>query len=508
MAPTIPITRHDKPDIGAIEKSLGIKWTRGLSRESGRLKIPIIRELEHALKQVIRQYANVLSPTELETSAELEAAANAIFNSLGARVWPDGSENPEWLAEATRDNLNGYYPENLFFSSEQHCSKLRHLFYSLVVAKCLMYVKNHGSASKNQRRSAPVSVDQGGEKNLETEHITHTHAPRPKLGAHLDLETAVPTTLAYILITPPSPQPDRPRAQRKKSPVKGTHEVSTPNLRSLIVVLKVDPQKLARVLATRASVQNSHMLDPEEVARKAGAGHDDINDLTNSTVLSTSRAKVIAEMATIPERDFSITFQGLGYIQQSIQKDDDTQASAPLQRKRLPQPSTITPADPDMGQVREMLPRSGPIGMEATSHDRPQELESQVLPRVASCTAALHDTGYSLEPDLFAILEKAEVEVDWETPAVPPSFISLEACNSIDDLFVSIDGQTPLPLRHRRIEAVNIEHTNHQGAGKPITGYVRRGEAGVASFRALFRRLKKLDAATELELRVTIEWAL
>ncbi|KAK3649762.1 hypothetical protein LTR56_006661 [Elasticomyces elasticus] len=483
MAPTIPITRHDKPDIGAIEKSLGIKWTRGLSRESGRLKIPIIRELEHALKQVIRQYANVLSPTELETSAELEAAANAIFNSLGARVWPDGSENPEWLAEATRDNLNGYYPENLFFSSEQHCSKLRHLFYSLVVAKCLMYVKNHGSASKNQRRSAPVSVDQGGE------------LPRPGMPSELsDDEKAQeePGDGAYNSHSRSSTQAGRASRPRNS----GADHIG------------VDPQKLARVLATRASVQNSHMLDPEEVARKAGAGHDDINDLTNSTVLSTSRAKVIAEMATIPERDFSITFQGLGYIQHSIQKDDDTQASAPLQRKRLPQPSTITPADPDMGQVREMLPRSGPIGMEATSHDRPQELESQVLPRVASCTAALHDTGYSLEPDLFAILEKAEVEVDWETPAVPPSFISLEACNSIDDLFVSIDGQTPLPLRHRRIEAVNIEHTNHQGAGKPITGYVRRGEAGVASFRALFRRLKKLDAATELELRVTIEWAL
>ncbi|KAK4956628.1 hypothetical protein LTR10_006155 [Elasticomyces elasticus] len=123
MAPTITITRRGTPDIGAIEKSLGIKYARGLFRESGRLKIPIIRELEHALKQVIRQYTNVLSPIELGTSAELEAAANTIFDSLGARVWPDGSENPEWLAEATRDDLDGYYRENLFFSSVQHRAK-------------------------------------------------------------------------------------------------------------------------------------------------------------------------------------------------------------------------------------------------------------------------------------------------------------------------------------------------------------------------------------------------
>ncbi|KAK4966795.1 hypothetical protein LTR42_011107 [Elasticomyces elasticus] len=284
-----------------------------------------------------------------------------------------------------------------------------------------------------------------------------------------------------------------------------TSSTKSAKKRKLLVEGKHD---LARVLATTASVENSHMLDPEEVARRAGAGHDDINDLKNSTVLSTSRAKVIAEMATIPERDFSITFQGLGYTQQSIQNDDDTQASAPLQSTRLSQPSAITPVDPDMRQVREILPRGGPIGMEAASNDRPQELQSQVLPGVAISTAVLQNTGHSVEPDLFAVLEKAEVEVDWETPAVSPSFISLEACHSIDVLFVSIDGQIPLPLRHRRIEAVNIEHTNHQGAGKPITGYVRRGEAGVASFRALFRRLKKLDAATELELRVTIEWAL
>ncbi|KAK5680206.1 hypothetical protein LTS10_007133 [Elasticomyces elasticus] len=474
MAPNITITRHDKPDIGAIEKSLGIKWTRGLSRESGRLKIPIIRELEYALKQVVRQYANVLSPTELETSAELEAAANAIFNSLGARVWPDGSENPEWLAEATRDNLNGYYPENLFFSSEQ----LRQLFYSLVVAKCLMYVKNHGSASKNQRRTAPVSEDQGAElprsgmpselsdnEKVQEEpgdgaYSSHSRSSTQARRASRPRNSSADHIGVHTYHTSESATRSTKSAKKRKSPVEGKHEVSTSNLRSMIVVLKVDPQKLARVLAT------------------------------------------------IPERDFSITFQGMGYVQQSIQNDDDTQASASLHSTRLPQPSTITPADPDMGQVREMLPRGGSIGMEAASHDRPQELQSQVPPLVASSTAALQDTGHSLEPDLFAILEKAEVEVDWETPTVPPSFISLEACHSIDDLFVSIDGQIPLPLRQRRIEAVNIEHTNHQGAGKPITGYVRRGEAGVASFRALFRRLKKLDAATELELRVTIEWAL
>ncbi|KAK4956627.1 hypothetical protein LTR10_006154 [Elasticomyces elasticus] len=326
-------------------------------------------------------------------------------------------------------------------------------------------------------------------------------ASRPRSGGadHVDIHTHH---------TSKSATSSTKSAKKRKLLVEGKHDVSTPDLPSMIVVLKVDPQKLARVLATTASVENSHMLDPEEVARRAGAGHDDINDLKNSTVLSTSRAKVIAEMATIPERDFSITFQGLGYTQQSIQNDDDTQASAPLQSTRLSQPSAITPVDPDMRQVREILPRGGPIGMEAASNDRPQELQSQVLPGVAISTAVLQNTGHSVEPDLFAVLEKAEVEVDWETPAVSPSFISLEACHSIDVLFVSIDGQIPLPLRHRRIEAVNIEHTNHQGAGKPITGYVRRGEAGVASFRALFRRLKKLDAATELELRVTIEWAL
>ncbi|KAK5733667.1 hypothetical protein LTR17_009520 [Elasticomyces elasticus] len=470
MAPTLAITRT-KPNIGAVEKSLGIKWSRGLFRESGRLSIAVIRELEHAMKQVIRQYANTHSSTEIETSAELEAAANTIFESLGARIWPDGNENPAWLAEATQDNLGGYYPENLFFSSEQHRTKLRRLFYSLVVAKCLTYLLNHPTRAalpKDQGANLPRSEmpselsddekvqEEPGDGAYSSHSRSSTQArrvsrPRNSGADHIGVHTHHASESATR---------STKSAKKRKSPVKGKHEVSTPRLRSMIVVLKVDPQKLARVLAT------------------------------------------------IPERDFSITFQGLGYVQQSTQKDDDTQASAPLQSKRLPQLSTIAPADPDMGQVSEMLPGAGSIGMEVASHDRPQELQSQVLPLVASSTAALQNTGHSLEPDLFAILEKAEVEVDWETPAVPPSFISLEACNSVDDLFVSIDGQVPLPLRHRRIEAVNIEHTNHQGAGKPITGYVRRGEAGVASFRALFRRLKKLDAATELELRVTIEWAL
>ncbi|KAK5691499.1 hypothetical protein LTR97_011492 [Elasticomyces elasticus] len=146
MSPSLPLIRG-RVSVSVIEKGLGIKWARGLSRHGGRLKIPVIRDLEKEMRQVVEKYS-VLSQREVLASSELEDAANRFFDSVGPRMWPTPEEDPddsrlEYLAVASQDNLEGHYPRDLYYAVEEDRRLLRQSFYNMVVAKCIMYLKNH-----------------------------------------------------------------------------------------------------------------------------------------------------------------------------------------------------------------------------------------------------------------------------------------------------------------------------------------------------------------------------
>ncbi|KAK5128327.1 hypothetical protein LTR85_002994 [Meristemomyces frigidus] len=129
---------------GAIEKSLGFWWPRGLSRTKGRLNYPAIKNLLTDLDQVTHKQARRMTPRDLRTSPELKAAADLVFDRQGPHLWPDSWRRPPWLADAAAGgNLSGLYPRDLYYSRPEDRDLLRTTFHDLVVAKCLRYQSNH-----------------------------------------------------------------------------------------------------------------------------------------------------------------------------------------------------------------------------------------------------------------------------------------------------------------------------------------------------------------------------
>jgi hypothetical protein len=84
MATPMMPPKQSQSNIISVEKSIGFKWDRGLSRHKGCLNIPVISDLNKALKEAVREYS-VLSVGEILDSAELEENASRAFEELGPR---------------------------------------------------------------------------------------------------------------------------------------------------------------------------------------------------------------------------------------------------------------------------------------------------------------------------------------------------------------------------------------------------------------------------------------
>ncbi|KAK4570147.1 hypothetical protein LTR86_002227 [Recurvomyces mirabilis] len=133
-----------------LEKSLGFKWERTISRARDRQKYPIIKELNTELKRITESYST-LTQTELLHSTKLDREGNALFDTLGPKLWPaDGDVEfvrSQWLAAAAVDDLAGFYPKDLYYEDDNHNWRLRELFSKWVVAKCIQYTRNHKTST-------------------------------------------------------------------------------------------------------------------------------------------------------------------------------------------------------------------------------------------------------------------------------------------------------------------------------------------------------------------------
>ncbi|KAI7291574.1 hypothetical protein KC343_g103 [Hortaea werneckii] len=72
--------------------------------------------------------------------------AQNLFQKYGPEFWSDDTQHRlRWLADASKTNLNGSYPRDLYYSKQADRAVLWESFYLLMVAKCIRYYENHRS---------------------------------------------------------------------------------------------------------------------------------------------------------------------------------------------------------------------------------------------------------------------------------------------------------------------------------------------------------------------------
>ncbi|KJX94429.1 hypothetical protein TI39_contig4195g00003 [Zymoseptoria brevis] len=148
-------------DLVSIERSLGLKSDRGISRQ-GNKDSPVVQDLLSDIKVIAEQYVSKPN-TEIRSSASLEKASLDLFSRYGPILWPDfgDDERPNWLETPSLEGYDGRYPKDLHYSDGPDRQTLTELFHDLVVEKCVKYHDNQlQKARRIARRSEKESTDQ------------------------------------------------------------------------------------------------------------------------------------------------------------------------------------------------------------------------------------------------------------------------------------------------------------------------------------------------------------
>ncbi|SMY22154.1 unnamed protein product [Zymoseptoria tritici ST99CH_1A5] len=148
-------------DLVSIERSLGLKSDRGISRQ-GNKDSPVVQDLLSDIKVIAEQYVSKPN-TEIRSSASLEKASLDLFSRYGPILWPDfgDDERPNWLETPSLEKYDGRYPKDLHYSDEPDRQTLTELFHDLVVEKCVKYHDNQlQKARRIARRSEMEPMDQ------------------------------------------------------------------------------------------------------------------------------------------------------------------------------------------------------------------------------------------------------------------------------------------------------------------------------------------------------------
>ncbi|KAK5722330.1 hypothetical protein LTR15_005559 [Elasticomyces elasticus] len=122
-----PVSRSElhwargNPTIMRIQKSLGIRWRRGLRERNARKQHPSIRTLVDRLRNVApAEFLKDTSDDGLMSAPQLEDKARELFSEIGPTMWPTPEEDTTgtrftWLTRARDDNLNGLYVTDLTY---------------------------------------------------------------------------------------------------------------------------------------------------------------------------------------------------------------------------------------------------------------------------------------------------------------------------------------------------------------------------------------------------------
>lgn len=106
--------RWDRNLLG-LERSLGLRSERGISRQSNK-DAPPIEQLLDSIKAIARRWVSATN-REIRTSAVLKRDALGLFDDYGPTIWPDAEVRPSWLEHPSADAYEGRYPTHLYYSN-------------------------------------------------------------------------------------------------------------------------------------------------------------------------------------------------------------------------------------------------------------------------------------------------------------------------------------------------------------------------------------------------------
>ncbi|KAK0265684.1 hypothetical protein LTS09_000920 [Friedmanniomyces endolithicus] len=311
MASALPPSpvKHGKLKVLECERKMGVWWPRGLRRRGGRNAFQVIRDLNAGLQKVIEKYCKN-EPNAALPLAELEASANEVFDSIGPRMWPTPEADAEggrfqWLANAWENDLEGLYPLDLYYAHDEDRPLLRRHFNDMVVARCIIYNKNHSRTSQNDRMhnerliSAPSALPSGeGEQDEgEQDEGEQDEGEQDEGGQYEDdrydttYRTRRSTRVSGTALTVPTSDADydtrsRGGAEKRRGSTleannaKRQHDSRLRRLPpwSLVIVLKLSPQSLlAWTKANEAGPQVDETSNPStDTSRSAAHGQSEL----------------------------------------------------------------------------------------------------------------------------------------------------------------------------------------------------------------------------------------
>lgn len=101
---------RNQTDVLSIERTLGLKSERGVSRQ-GNKDSPPIEAILKGIKNIMVAYVNQ-DLTIIRDSDKLKAEATALFDKYGPLIWPAPDEpRPHWIEEPSETRYDGKYPQ-------------------------------------------------------------------------------------------------------------------------------------------------------------------------------------------------------------------------------------------------------------------------------------------------------------------------------------------------------------------------------------------------------------
>ncbi|KAI7081690.1 hypothetical protein KC356_g8955 [Hortaea werneckii] len=543
------------------ERKLGFWFPLGISRHKGRLGIALLKNLDEDVKRLTTSHG-VNTRAEIRDSETLRTDAENLFQKYGPELWSDDTQGRlRWLADASKDDLGGSYPRDLYYSNQADRVVLWESFHLLMVAKCIRYYNNHGSDLHHKTELLDDQVEKtvdrdvlnsavdrvlgnGGVASGHEEGDSSLNQRSPNAQKRHSNSTPVNTINYY---TEDGELPKQPLADvllpssvlhrlRKRSSVPGSgKQTGSYSYGGLSFDSRMPPPTPVRTERygaqgpSPASGNNtiaSQVLGPymespvvslligpngPKLARPNWEGIRSVfenipTSRVDAQALITELSKNTAKSSVKPPLDRHSN--GIKTGPQNPPGMDPTVHSTPPSFAPVAQPSTknrpdVTPLDSSRG-----LPNRTPWRAAHPATQSPRRNTASRLEALAQHRRSLDRQYLDTNPptgDFSDALQRAELEIDWWADNEPSGWLQLENGDDVESFFCKIDEEMPPRLSDRAIRAVRVEYLNPPSNSRAsFNGRIRSGaEPG---FKALVRRLKLLKDQSTPELTVTVGW--
>ncbi|TKA63930.1 hypothetical protein B0A55_10304 [Friedmanniomyces simplex] len=417
-------------------------------------RIAVINEPNHELSKLIEEHCKRTRHVVLPHPG-LEASANELCDSVGPRMWPEPEDDLkrdrfQWLADASEDTLGGLYPKDLFYARAE---------------------------DRQQKRRGLTMEASGAKRGLQDGLLGRVATEEAGMqGLH---EGSAPSKGARGLASAPTVRLEG-TAKEHSEPVS-------------------DANLLGRQHRERARAFHSLSVSKlTTVAIGSGKGKEPIRPVTQqSPPRNADRERKEDEGLNAASREEDFHYTGGGSYRKG--PPPDTPQRTPDRRAFTKSAPSVSHATTDAA-----VSKAPPI----THADSKRRSISLPSPPASGPVIDPQDHRASLEPDSVPVLERIVAEIDWASPDQFPSFIPLDSCYTVEDLFARIDEQVPPMLEQQRAIAVRVQHLYYGGVDRNVScRIVRVGPGGSRTFDVMLGWLKRSDAEAVPELKVTVEWS-